>query len=273
MKFSERLGYSTRKALQIEGIDDDTRNQIWQSSLDYVFDENGVRGEYEVSLRIKNIFSIFFKMTTDQLPHYNFEKVRIIRKLYFNLEWFQCFDFIEFCLNLYQKNSITYKDFSMRLNWIFEQEKSAYRYIDDKIVPISDEIEISSIRDILSKAEKFQNTRKHIQAAISLFSQKPNPDYRNAMKEAISAVEATVGTIVGDDKKKFGEAVKQICNEKNIHPSLREGLLKIYGYTSDGDGIRHALTEEPTLTHADAKFMLVSCSAFCNFLIEKTELE
>jgi hypothetical protein len=38
--------------------------------------------------------------------------------------------------------------------------------------------------------------------------------------------------------------------------------------SSDKDGVRHALLEESTVTFAEAKFMLVACSAFANFLIE-----
>ncbi|MBY0098678.1 hypothetical protein [Mesobacillus maritimus] len=56
-----------------------------------------------------------------------------------------------------------------------------------------------------------------------------------------------------------------------MHGALREGFLKIYGYTSDGDGIRHALIEEPSLSFEDAKFMLVACSAFVNYLVVKSE--
>jgi len=36
----------------------------------------------------------------------------------------------------------------------------------------------------------------------------------------------------------------------------------------DEDGIRHAMLEESTLTLADAKYFLVSCSAFITYLIE-----
>jgi hypothetical protein len=43
----------------------------------------------------------------------------------------------------------------------------------------------------------------------------------------------------------------------------------MYGYTSDAEGIRHALLEEPTLEQADAIFMLVTCSAFVNYLRAK----
>ena len=48
------------------------------------------------------------------------------------------------------------------------------------------------------------------------------------------------------------------------------GFEKIYGYTSDQDGIRHAILDESkTVEPEDALFMLVSCSAFCNYLQQK----
>lgn len=37
------------------------------------------------------------------------------------------------------------------------------------------------------------------------------------------------------------------------------------------DGIRHAILEEPNVGFHEAKFMLVACSAFVNFLISKAE--
>ena len=43
-------------------------------------------------------------------------------------------------------------------------------------------------------------------------------------------------------------------------------MLKLYGFTSDKGGIRHALMDEPSLGYSDAKFMLVLCSPFTNFL-------
>lgn len=43
-----------------------------------------------------------------------------------------------------------------------------------------------------------------------------------------------------------------------MHPALEQAILKLYGYTSDAGGIRHALTEESTVpSYGDAKFMLV----------------
>jgi hypothetical protein len=66
-------------------------------------------------------------------------------------------------------------------------------------------------------------------------------------------------------------ALAAIEKKTTLHPSLKEAFQKLYGYTSDAQGIRHALMDEPNLDIEDAKFMLVSCSAFVNYLIVKAQ--
>lgn len=53
-----------------------------------------------------------------------------------------------------------------------------------------------------------------------------------------------------------------------IHGALKEAFKKLYGYAGDGKGIRHAGDlGGPESTFAEAQFMLVSCSAFINYLM------
>lgn len=56
-----------------------------------------------------------------------------------------------------------------------------------------------------------------------------------------------------------------------LQPAFKSALNILYGYTSDADGIRHALLEESTVKFEDAKFMLATCSAFVNYLIDKSQ--
>ena len=52
-----------------------------------------------------------------------------------------------------------------------------------------------------------------------------------------------------------------------IHPVLEAAFEKLYGYTSDASGIRHAgQIDGPEATFDEAKFMLVACSGFVNYL-------
>jgi len=56
-----------------------------------------------------------------------------------------------------------------------------------------------------------------------------------------------------------------------LHRAFKDALSKLYGYTSDDSGIRHALMDEPTVDSADARFFIVACSAFVSWLIVKAD--
>ena len=56
-----------------------------------------------------------------------------------------------------------------------------------------------------------------------------------------------------------------------LHKALRAGFIKLYGYTCDEEGIRHCIMDEPNVGLAEAKYMLVACSAFVHFLIMKAD--
>lgn len=55
-----------------------------------------------------------------------------------------------------------------------------------------------------------------------------------------------------------------------MHPAFKESFKKLYGYASDEKGVRHALLEDPAkVDEADAHFMLITCSAFVNFTVQR----
>lgn len=59
------------------------------------------------------------------------------------------------------------------------------------------------------------------------------------------------------------DALKKV---KQLHPALSQAFINMYGYTSDSSSIRHSLIDDPNTTYAEAKFMLVACSAFVSYL-------
>lgn len=100
-------------------------------------------------------------------------------------------------------------------------------------------------------------------------SDREHPDYKNCVKESISAVESVCKVLTNDPKAELGKALKSlIANGMNIHGSLKSAILALYGYASDEGGIRHAEREtESTVTFEEAKFMMVTCSAIVNYLV------
>ena len=67
----------------------------------------------------------------------------------------------------------------------------------------------------------------------------------------------------------LSEALKELKKRVEIHPAFERSLHTLYGYTSDEGGVRHSLLESSTISFSDAKFMLVTCSAFANYLVGK----
>lgn len=109
----------------------------------------------------------------------------------------------------------------------------------------------------------------HLLSSLNLLSNRENPDYRNSIKESISAVEAVCQVFTNDPKVELGTALKVLEDKMGLHGALKNGFRSLYGYTSDADGIRHAMLEVSNLTFIDAKFMLVACTAFINYIIGK----
>jgi hypothetical protein len=101
--------------------------------------------------------------------------------------------------------------------------------------------------------------------SLELLSDRQNPDYRNSIKESISAVESLAATTLGQ-KGTLGQLIKKLEREIGLHPALQSAFSSLYGYTSGAGGIRHAILDSKQITFEDAKFFLVVCSAFVNFV-------
>ena len=83
-------------------------------------------------------------------------------------------------------------------------------------------------------------------------------------------MEAQCRILLGGDQVSLGQALKLI--EKRgltLHPALKGAFEKLYGFTSNADGIRHGGIKPSDVDQDLAKFMLISCSAFVNYLISK----
>jgi len=72
--------------------------------------------------------------------------------------------------------------------------------------------------------------------------------------------------VVENPKATLGDALRVLEKRGTLHPALKDGFGKLYGYTSDEQGIRHAMLDEPSISAADAKFFLLSCTSFANYL-------
>lgn len=224
---------------------------------------------------ISNIEEVMTEMGFDYyIPKSEFDNDKNASNLRYYLtkgdkiEWYDIYDFIEKSLYVvkYDEKLLT------EYNRIMEEEGVLYRVIDRLVVPIINDEEIKSIQN--ASVTKYESVNKHIKKALELLQNRTKPDYENSIKESISAVVSLSSIITGTEGKNntLGKTLDLLEeNGIHIHVSLKEAFKKIYGYASDEKGIRHAGAIENEAKVEDAIYMLVSCSAFVNYLIVKSE--
>lgn len=194
-----------------------------------------------------------------------------------NVIWYKKLDMLEFAIKWMFENyndnahQDALKKFVKYLNIRFQILGFAYRIVNNQIVEITSEEEIVEIEEALKVSDPIA---EHLSTSMALLSQRPNPDYRNSIKESISAVEYICREITG--KTTLGDALKEL-DKKGLQLSnmLKTAFEKLYVYTNDkATGIRHALMDEKDAPGFDeAKFMLVACSAFVNYINAKNKVK
>jgi hypothetical protein len=268
VRFSERIGI-LKRVLQKDSMDEALKNALWNAVyvrywLRYRFARTEICGSAEGEL-ILCLWVHHFDQPADKLNTTFCYAIEDVAKRFEASHWHQVYDFIQEVVEFAPPNV---EEFIAYCNNILERHMSAYRFIGTTLSPITSEVEIAAVGDAITHRGRFAAASAHLATALSRLSDRTSPDYRNAIKESISAVESVCKVIVGDDRATLVQALKQI----GLHPALEKGLGNIYGYTSDADGIRHAMMDKSMLTGDDARFFLVSCSAFVNYLVTKSSL-
>lgn len=272
--FSERYGYLKPSEVIIrERITPEIQNAIC-SCYDRLFQKVG----WQTYLLLERYLWTYFLNERDaefaDEDTYHVVATRIISS---DEEWYRKLDLLEFSIKYVfeYKSKIPYgyaENFISDLNSEFARLNFAYRIIDKEIVEITSDEEIVAIENALANGTA--TVRHHLNEALRLMSQRPLPDSRNSIKESISAVEALCREKTGEST--LGKALCKLeSNGLMIPKMLKEAFDKLYAYTNQKDtGIRHALMDDDGTyvpSSDEAMFMLVSCSAFINYLGKKNK--
>jgi hypothetical protein len=251
-------------------MSEELKNSLWSLLKVHIWD-------HVLPTRYSTIFSMnprietlcvrlwfdYYKRPLDTLG--DFDKVhKLIQSDFFQSEWYEVYNFVEFVAANFPYGNVD--QFTDHCNLSLERECSAYRFVNGLITRITDEQEVASIEQALEKSQG--PVRTHLRVALEKLSNREKPDYRNSIKESISAIESLAAIALGE-KATLGQLTKKLEEKTGLHPALGKALSNLYGYTSDEDGIRHAILESKQLSFEDAKFFLVICSAFANLVNAK----
>lgn len=261
-RFSERHGLiEMRSVLQIDEVSAGLRTRLW-NCLEIGFwakaDVYHYRKYYHSGL--EGVWNNIMKRSFSELRALTERsRRRRVEEHFMSCTWHEVYDLLE---EVVQAQEGHFDLLSQCINRQLEEERSGYRLVNRAFVPIVSEVEIQSLEEALDSGGA---PSAHLRRALELLSERPEPDIRNSIKESISAVEAMAGEVAG--KPLLPEALKVLEKQRDLHPALRLAFDKLYGYSSDEGGVRHALTEEEArVGFEEGKFMLTACTAFVNYL-------
>lgn len=273
LDFAERFEFRpAESAIQLEGLTPALKNSLWNVVTTFLFPTEGEYVDFETVLgrRVRVLWVHHFKAPIDRIDEKWSSTREAIRKRFYAAEWYDVYGFIEFCAEWLfnesgSENELT--SFESVCNKFLEREKSAYRLLGKRFIRNTSKEELAAVDSAQLASGKFSAVATHIQSALDHLTRRDSPDYRNSIKESISAVEAACCVIANVPKATLGQALTQLERQGlPMHAAQKKAFAELYGYTSDAEGIRHALLQETNLTYEDAQFMLVTCSAFTNYL-------
>lgn len=264
MDFSQRYGHArVLEALRPDEMPDTLRISLW----------NTLQGEFwgtgTMAIQPGVFFSYarkfwfeYLKRPYSEIPSMPGDVIQTLQARFFACKWHEAYDFTEATLKIANSQKL-----DATIAHVLAREKAAYRLIDRQFVQLTDPAELQTLGEAIDAREgTFTAAAVHLQRAAELYSDRVSPDYRNSIKESISAVEAVAKVVSGKTGAELGDALAALERNGKLHGALKKGFSALYGYASDANGIRHALMDEPNLTAAEAKSFLLACSSFVNYL-------
>ena len=274
--FSQQYGYEDVPVpLKLEELPTEARTHIW--NLFYIgLDKSSVSdliGDRWVGDPWTQVFQ-GVHISLDALPlddlDLNFQNfcARLRRRIEtqpFN----KVFDLLEFVVRHRQCPS----QFVKAIGGVFEHCRLAYT-LDlgppPTIIPAVSAEEGAAVVESLQGLQQagLDGSASHLRNASSCINK---GDWAGSVRESIHAVESVAGRLDPDGDRTLGSALNVIERRGALHPALKNAFVKLYGYSSDEQGIRHALFDRPeaTVGKDEAVFMLGACASFASYLWRK----
>jgi AbiJ N-terminal domain 4 len=267
MKFSERIGARQPPKSGLEEATPNLRTALWNR----VYEELLPYGSAYAKVCQRNVKRIWehLNLRADDAPIGVVSAHNNVGQIWQRVDWPEFFDLLELVAHLLTDahpsgNRVVW---FTRLNAVLEEQGCAYRFIAEQLAPVTNPVEVAEVAAAAECA--IPSAAAHIREALRLLPPNANASPRNSIKESISAVEAALKSLTANPSATLTDGLTAFEGKFGaLHPALRQGLIKLYGYTSDEKGVRHALVDEAAnVTVSDARFMLVACSAFTNYLV------
>lgn len=282
LTFSQAQGYEDLpQALRLEEVSSSARRHIWNLLYVYVRNEdNHVKASgtavYEQKNQWTNIFYFlhtrFLNQFAEDFHSGNSTQLRNAteyKRVILGADFNRVFDLLQAIM----RQPSCPEGFIKDVADIFKGEGLAY-IIDPEdpptIFPAATEVEAEAISGALQElqAASLEGAVEHLRQAAECFNQ---ADWSGAIRESIHAVESVARLLDPKAASTLGPALASLEGQGRLHPALKKAFNSLYGYTSDEQGIRHALLDdaESPAGQDEAVFMLGACASFASYLWRK----
>ena len=288
--FSQRHGHEPLpEPMRLEELSDHLRREIWNATFRFLTMDRsgndpsmgmlGAVPDHQTPIIIRNVLGEFLKLPHDEIDanvrfherHANYRetKERILRGA-FN----RVLDFIEIVANLPFEVKGT-RRFIDTIQHQFEQHAAAY-WLDAsrrpyKFFPRASKDQGEATQQAIGTLNEagMGGAVTHLRDASEHIRLK---QYADSIADSIHAVESVACVIAQQANATLGQALDSLEKAKLLkHPALKKAFKNLYGYTSDEQGIRHALLDKnsPDVGLDEAVFMFGACASFAAYLVKK----
>lgn len=209
---------------------------------------------------------LFFKQPADKFDYSAHENEQRLNIFIQRANIGELFNLVEFFVRHHRCS----EELKRELADAFVTARAAYRVFDNEyIVAIGTEEQAAAFERAIADAEAKNATaarKQLIAAGVAL----RNSDWAACVRESIHAVEA-VAVRLAPGTGTLGAALKVLEQRGHLHGGLKAAFSSLYGYSSDEEGVRHALVfgDEAQVDEADALFMLGACASFVSYLLAR----
>ena len=274
LSFSQAQGYEeTPGPLRLEELPRETRTQIWNQIFSHLkestrideFDYGSyVGGDWSDILQATHVK--FHNSTLDEWTT-EFETNRSkLREFVESRPFNKVFDLIQFVL----RHPRCPRGFIRDMKRTFAECRLAYTIdfgppptIIPAVTPEEGDAVVGALRTLRDAG--LNGSAVHLRKAAACINA---GDWAGSVRESIHAVESVARQLDPEASATLGPALSSLEKQGKLHPALKDAFSKLYGYTSDEQGIRHALLYRANaqVGQDEAVFMLGACASFASYL-------
>lgn len=159
------------------------------------------------------------------------------------------------------------------LQRLFLEEGLAYEFTDGVVHRRGRKhtVELTAKSQVVLGDPQLLSARKHFDKALQFFRHPSRPDYENAVKEAVCAVEAAGKTLFPMAKAStLGDLVKWLgsTQEISVPKTICQTFIGVYAFRSGGDGVGHGGASGGRATLEVTEYILAVCASQIIYLVD-----